>query len=34
MNHYRKGDDGGWRFVRRSVKIEGRAANSLFRDEP
>lgn len=34
MDHYRKGDDGRWRFARRSVKIEGQAANSLFRDEP
>lgn len=34
MDHYRKGDDGRWRFARRSVKIEGQAANSLFREEP
>ena len=30
MDHYRKGDDGVWRFARRSVKVEGRSPNSVF----
>jgi SnoaL-like domain len=30
MDHYRRGVDGNWRFARRSVKVEGRASNSVF----
>lgn len=30
MDQYRRGDDDVWRFARRSVKVEGRSANSVF----